>query len=401
MQSFALFVVAALIGIDEFGRFAFMFGGAQVMTVFFEAGSPLLLLRVLPARDVAAGGWGSAALVIRCLLRTLVLALASLVLATALLVWGNAEIGRELLLAALTGFLLSVLHNLIAVVRVAKSAIFSMLLNDVFPHLGFFLVLIVFIALGGQSAEWLILIYCFAVLVAVILSIISCKTYLVDRGPYWCDAGVGEVFRISHFWGGALSGAALSQLDIMLARVLLDEGMLGIYALLRRTSNFVSMPQVIANWTINQQVAREFQRRDISALQELANRGLALAVPVSLSLLVLIATFSVCWLPLFNVEPDRTVVSLLIILLFAQAVNVLFGANALFATQCDQEAYLFQLRLLTLALSAAVMVLAGWLFGAMGLALTVLFAMGIMNAALSYRVRCEVGVWTTVRILII
>ena len=59
LQSVTLFIVAAAIDIEEFGRFVFMFSASQVATVILGAGGPLFLQRVLPARDISSGGLGN------------------------------------------------------------------------------------------------------------------------------------------------------------------------------------------------------------------------------------------------------------------------------------------------------------------------------------------------------
>ncbi len=185
LQSVVVFVVAAVIGIEEFGRFTFMYSASQIMTVILGAGSPLFLQRTLPVRDVRSGGMGNSKSVATCLLRTAVLAGLCLVvlLCANLYLHGDVsfQTGREALLILLTGFLLSILQIFIAVVRVARTATYSMMLRDLFPYLGFLAGIGVSILMGYNSAEAVMLVFSAAIFAAASLSIVSSGSYLMTR----------------------------------------------------------------------------------------------------------------------------------------------------------------------------------------------------------------------------
>lgn len=398
LQSISLFVVAAEIGVEEFGRFTFIFSASQIVAVIVNAGSQEYLQRVLPSREVRYGGAGNTNIVLACFFRGILLsgslfALISIIYLCGIKLPGANWFQAPLIIA--TGFLLSCLYILVAVVRVAKSAGYSMLLRDLFPYLFFLAGFYTVYVAGHTSAEAVIGIFCGSLIAVILLSAVSGWRYLkahkIDNSEYDTDGN-----RYSVFWGSSIAGASFSQADIIIARLFLNDEGLGIYSIARRVSNLVSMPQIIANWTINVSVAKNFELNDFKALQQQATRGLIISAPLAIFGALTIIASSGLWLPLFHVTPSIQVILLLAILIFAQLVNVLAGANLLFAAQCRQEVYAFRVRLASLALGIASMTGGAALFGAPGIALGVLVSIIYLNGMVTRHVKRTTGVITSI-----
>lgn len=399
LQSVSLFIIAAKIGVDEFGRFTFMFSASQIAAVLLNTGSLEYLQRILPARDASHEGKGNTSIVLSCFYRTFTLSTISLL---ALLSFKSIEIKgltpaflNEAQLILATGFLLSCLYISIAVVRVASGASHSMLLRDLFPYLFFLAGFFIAEQAFTPSADDILLIFCASLALSICLSIVSGFRYLQSRKTSLEDIDMKEnSYRT--FWGSSIVGASFSQADIFVARIFLDNTGLGIYSIARRVSNLVSMPQIIANWTINISVARDFELNDINSLQEHAKRGLMIAAPLAIFLAIFIVGTATIWLPLFHVPASGPVYLLLLVLLLAQLINVLAGANLLFAAQCRQELYALKSRLISFIFGVILMTLGAIAFASAGIAIGVLAATLILNTLVVYHVWKTTGVLTSI-----
>jgi O-antigen/teichoic acid export membrane protein len=307
----------------------------------------------------------------------------------------NKDYKIEVILIIVAGFLFSILDIIVAVLRNAKSATFSMMVNDCLPYL-FFLIACLWIKIS--SAEMIMLAFIGALLLCCMLALLFSFSYLKARRHLLRDKEKASRQYLT-FWGGSILGALLAQSDVLLARYFVDGTTLGFYAILRRISNLNSLQQVIVNWSINVEVAKKFASADKFALQESATKGVMIAVAVALLMFIGIGIRTSLWLPFFDVELNVTVFGILITLMFAQLVNVMSGANLLFANQCKEEYFVLKSRIFALVLSYIAIPFFAWYWGGLGLAFGCAIPMIILNLMVTYRVRKNIGVWTSVPIL--
>lgn len=402
LQSVSLLLIAGLIGVEEFGRFAFLFSASQVMAVILSIGSPQLLQRELPSRDALYDGIGNLRIVSQSLLKTFAFAAA---IAVFLVTIGSVDFNlfgaiflHEAMLITFAGLLLGILHIAVAVVRVARSATYSMMLRDLVPYFLFLLGFLGLFYIGLPSARDVLLIYCAALGISFLASMLASIDYLSKRKGGIVEGKISNKQHLT-FWGSSIIGTALSQIDTLVARFFLSDAGLGIYSILRRVSNLISIPQVIADWSINVKVATDFALGNYGALQQHANRGLLLAVPVSAVILALLLLSSPVWLAYFDVSVTGGVVLIFMLLLGAQFFNVMSGANMLFASQCREELYVVKARMISLAVGIVVMTGGASHFGGVGIAIGVLLAVILVNTLVVRHVHSKTGTWTSLRLV--
>jgi len=395
LQSITLLIVAAIAGSEEFGQFSFMFSAARVMSVFVGLGGSPFLQRELAIRDVKYNGSGNLPIFITILLRMHLLSFLVLIFFEILILIFNFE--YEILYILLTGYLLSFFDIYIAVVRVAKTASYSMILRDSFPYVFFLVGFLGCILIKEITAVSFIIVFCVSLFLCIAIALYVTFEYLQKRKDKFKTQIKNNM--VLSFWGGTIVGASLAQSDILIAKYFLNEVELGAYAVLRRMTNLVSLPQVIVNWSINVDVAKSFATGKKSELQSLAIKGLYIAVPVSFIILISMFALSPVWLDLFDVNASFYLYFVFFVLAVAQLINVMSGANLLFALQCHEEKFVFKTRLLSLIVGLIAMSIGGYLFGMMGLAVGAATSIVMLNTLVTRHVKNRLGIWTSVPFL--
>ncbi len=395
LQSITLLIVASAAGSEEFGQFSFMFSAARIMSVALGVGAPLFLQRELAVRDAKYNGDGNLSIFIAALLRMNIFSLLAFLIFCVLIFSFDFE--YDILLILLTGYLFSFFDMFISVVRIAKTASFSMVLRDGAPFAIFLLGFIVCLIFDKVSANDFIFVFCISLLICIFIAFWFSLGYLLKRKNKSINTNTNKVYY--SFWGGALIGASLTQSDMMIAKYFLSELELGGYAVLRRMTNLISLPQIIVNWSINIDIAKKFITEKKSVLQELAIKGLYIAVPVSLIMLIGMLLLSPVWLSLFDVVPSFTVYFTFVVLSIAQLINVMSGANLLFALQCNEEKYIFKFRLISLIVGILIMIAGGFVLGMPGLAIGATFSIILLNMLVTKHVRKKIGIWTSIPLL--
>ena len=190
-------------------------------------------------------------------------------------------------------------------------------------------------------------------------------------------------------------GTVFAQQDIIIARALLGDHYLGVYALFRRITNLISISQIVANWTVNVDVRKYFVVSNLPKLNQLAAHALSISFPIGLLLGVGIVTFAWLWLPLFGLEPDLYSITQLSVLILGQVFGVAAGANMAFAAQCNQESYALKARCIALFVGAGCAVCGGLLSGGLGIAVAVLVSIVTLNTLVTVKVFQTVRVWTS------
>ncbi len=401
LQSITLFLIAGVISIEEFGQFTFLLGASQVGSVLLGLGGAQILQREMPVIDARQNGRGVLRLVTIALLYLSVFTLFMLgLLAVVTSNMFNLEIfsiqNSGLLILAM-GYSLGLLNIGISVVRVSHSATLSMLLKDTIPYLLFLLGFFICYQQNILSANILILVFSAAVLICFAVCTVVAMSYLLVRTGVYDKENI-KIHHFIVFWWSSIIGSLSSQVDILLAKLFLGETDLGIYSLLKRVTNLVSLPQIIANWSINVKVARDFALNDNDSLQNLANEGLKISLPVAFILFAGIGLFSPLWLDLFDVAFDAYVLITLVILLLGQLANVLAGANMLFVSHCRQEVYALKSRVLSLIFGVIFILVGVHYLYAIGIAIGISLSILMLNIMVLLHVKSKTGIWTSVQL---
>ena len=96
LQSITLFIIAAFVNMEEFGRFSFMFSAARVVSVVVGIGGAPFLHRELPYRDEKYEGAGNCRIFIKTLLRPVLIVWVSIPLCLFVFLesWDNLRSNR-------------------------------------------------------------------------------------------------------------------------------------------------------------------------------------------------------------------------------------------------------------------------------------------------------------------
>ena len=400
-QSLMFFVLAAVFGTSKFGQFSFMFSAAQITSVIVSAGAGETLLRVLPEREAKYSGAGNLSIIAISFARTAILtALCMCLLYLSEWIFDDKTISafkQEAQLILVVGFLMASIDTAVTVVRVLKSPTLSMMIRDSIPYLVFLVAIVVCSVAGFHSANILF----FAFGVSSLISLIVALMIVAKSSNQWTfrssvKVSAGSDYKI--FWGLTTVGSAFSQLDMMVARYFFGDSTLGVYALIRRVANLVSLPQVIANWALSVGIAFDYASGNRDALEQHAIRGLVIAVPMALVIGLVLSLSSPIWMGLFHIDITFTIFSALLVLIFGQLFNVMSGANLLFACQCGEGAYVLKSRIVAFLTGTIMMWLGAHFLSIFGLAIGVAFSIVLLNVLVTYHVRKTLGIWTAVPI---
>ncbi len=400
LQSIVFFIFAASIGLEEFGVFSFIFSASQVFSVLLGFGIAPYLLRELVYRESLKKKKGSSNYILICYLRIIKVAIILLFLWALLFCYIDLyelrSIKNEIITVLILGYLLATLEIIVSVMRVNKKTSFSMLLRDLFPYLFLIIGFILYPSKGSVTAEFLLLIYASSLLITCLLGFFFVVPYLLENYDKK-QKNTLSIIEPATFWGSGIIGIMSNQSDILIARVLLDDMSLGLYALLRRVSNLISLPQSIANWSIYNSVAKGFAKEDRELLTKSAEHGLFIAVPVALMLFITTYLSSPIWLMYFKVDVDIFIYIALLVLLLGQLFNVFSGANFVFASQCKEEAFVLKCRIYSGLFGAILIFSLGWKFGVVGVAVGYSLSVILLNYPVTIHVKNKIGVDTFIK----
>lgn len=414
LQSFSVFIIAAFINFEEFGQFSFLFNACRIVSVVLGLGGSEFLIRELAYGDAKHNGLGNYLLFKHAFLRSFYFGVILLIIIS--LPWVllvneinlgvdidaviskiyNREVFQTIVIILCSGYLYCVLGIFVSVVRVSKSATFSSTISDFLPYLFFLMGFAVCMLLGAQSAAMLMVAFSVSLLVCCCFAIYFAFPYLRK-----CRGDKAEEYNKEYytFWGISIAGTLIAQSDVLIAKMFLDDIGLSVYALLRRVSNLISLPQVIVNLAINIEIAREYALKNLSALQECAHKGLVMALPLSSLMVFVIVLLSPIWFEFFKIEQLLSNYLILVILIFGQLVNVMSGANLLFASLCKQELFVFKSRIFSLLIGYITMAIGALYYGNVGFAVGSMVTMLLLNIIVTRRVKKKIGVVTSIPLL--
>ncbi len=307
-----------------------------------------------------------------------------------------AEINHLVPILAVASLLVSVLNVLAVFARVALGTFALMLLRDGVQHL---VAILTVVALGGFAlgdAETV-----FGVFIALLLAAnIGLGMVIARAGPFrFRHSAPGMRLFRSSYWLNGLTGALMSNVDVLAASALLQPEHVGLYVVLRRVANAVSLPQTIANDRYAVPIAAAHAEGDTAAVQRASRDALSITAGVSTVLAIAVVALDGVWLPLFGFGPSGAATTTLAFLTTANLLSVYFGINFMVAAQCGLELRALRARALGLALFGllvAMIVLLRPAATAWQLALSQMLAMLIMNAVIWAQIRRRLGIDTSI-----
>ncbi len=322
--------LAALLGLETFGRLAALWGGALVVSTVVSLGGPVILLRML------TDGQGMRIRDICSVILIFPALLALVVYFIALHVW--PAFPWAAILSA--GVLANVLACLASVMRALGSVQASMALRDAGPQSAL-----------GAAGIWAygngpdtILMSAAATMLAMALcgTVWVCRHRSVravlssDRRPFWSVS----------LWAASVSGMVVAQIDLIAGGAVISAEELGVYAILRRVANLVALPVSVATWVNSPAVSAAFGAGDRPGLARASAHGSQMAILPGLVLFA-VACLAVPMLPYLiaqdSAEGWDVVFGILLLGAFGQVV---FASSFGVATLCKMPAYAMTARLL-------------------------------------------------------
>ena len=416
LQSLTFFVVASLTSLESFGEFIFLFAASRMCAAVLDLGAKNYLLREV-ALAIATGDQRVFARYLIKILRSsvvlafLILCFYSYFLTLPLLsddlssvsIWSRLKRitadNSEYLNVLYCGYAICLLEITISVLRNTNSASVAMLWSDCMPFLIFLAIFGVAVTIGIDiSSVVMISALGLAFFLCSFLALMFVVRSIRKMDGKWISLSWDKDIKRDYFafWGINILGVSMTQLDMLIAKTFLSEWELGVYSLFRKITNLISMPQIVSIWAINTRIATQYQNKDMRGLADSARKGLYLSVPLATILLMSFFLLMPIWPDFFNLQLELLVLVAFIILAFGQYINVLYGANLLFANQCRQEHFVWRYRLIAVLTGAFVMSLGAYIFGLVGMALGVCIPILIQNVLISNHVKQAIGIWVPV-----
>lgn len=395
-QLIVLLVLAALMQRSEFGAFAYGWAAIQMVGSLISLGGPGYLLREMSARQ-AGPEYGPAPL------QVLLIASAGPAL-LALIVWFiiRSLISHNLLplpspdfaiVIVLGGWLNNLVANIAVPIRVSGAPNTAMFYRDGLGHL-------IVLASGfsvaatapAVSALRVLEGYC-ALAVLVVAAGLVIAALRTRTASYF---GNGKQRFSLAFWASGLTAMLAAQIDILIGGLFLNPAHLGSYQILRKAANLLSLPQIIANWSIAVEASKAFASGDRVSLRDSAREGLMIAIIPAIALGVTLVLASPALFSWYHIPADTNSLMTFLILTTGGLANVGFGANFLIAAQCHLEHLALRARLIALFAGAVFLGCLSPALGTTGVAVAMATSTTLMNVLIWLDVQRRLGVDTSI-----
>lgn len=399
LQALSLVIAALLLSAGDYGHFVFLWATTVFLSSVASLGFYQFVLREMSSATVSSisGLRPSQFIMLGVVAPTLLLILAYCILNVVTTV-DMHKIEKLSPYGGIVFFNAMVLHLMTLVsapIRIRVGANVAMLYKDALPNVLMLSSVFLLVRYGNEENTLRDILYFFGFISTVILLVTSIA--LMVKGHFSGLMNKDSKSRYSlSFWWSALLFSATTQADILIGGIYLTNEQLGVYNILRRITNLISMPQVVSNWSIVVDVAKNFTQRRKTRLQELAKFGLQIALIPSIVITLVVAISTPYVFMKFNIELVSSNFVILCVLLIGSLFNVLVGANYLFATQCHSEHIAVYARVVNLFLMITPLLMFSHSLDGMRLAFCVVMGQAVSNLIVWFYIKNEIGVDTSV-----
>lgn len=338
----AMLAIGSMAEASTYGAFVFLWSGALLFSSLISFGVPLYLLKEM-ALSQTSSGYNAGSAVRLIFVFPLLLAAA----AVPLILLGGQEIlaiipdlpgtdSTALLLVVVLGFLINLNSCMCSLFHGLNLLNTSMFLKDAAPQ---------FFALAGTVVLFLVaeikLIWMLGITAALLTVLCAGEILLfvrLNRRERLISRDGRHGSFTPYYWGGTVTGIVWAQIDILIGAYLMSAEQLGLYNIVRRICNFVTLPLSIATWLTVGKFSRAFQARDEVALKETVRTSLMLSNGAG-AVLTLVVVALIVPIQSFYSFPEHTdflpVWGLLIVQAFT---NLLFAPSTTMAQTSGLEA---------------------------------------------------------------
>lgn len=370
-QLIIVIVAGKLLDAATFGRFAIIYAGARLLASVVGLGAPSFLLKDVPARQARGEPWHKVSAVLRQFF--LLPALGCILAAFVLEALGYSGTGYyplyfgEGAALALTAYLWSTALLFGVWVRATRSSMEAMFISDLAPPLALLAALLALWGLGDTSLVH-IFVLCCALLFAG--QLVMTGWHLLRR---WIPVGGADAApialrQVTPYWSTVLLNTASSQIDIIIAGAVTTPVATGVYAVIKRITNIIAIPQSIIVWILAPRVSRASAVDDRPALAAAARYSSRFAFLPALVIGALIGVTAPWWFAWFDIAWNVSTTATLALLLAANLLSVGFGQSLLFATQTGNPGMASRALTVATVVAALWMAVAGHWLGVVAIA---------------------------------
>ena len=377
-----------------FGRFAIALAGGRLLASFSGLGANSYLLKDVPFRQERQLGWHS----YRSTGLFFVAAPLGICIAVGLALEGLCTLGSpyyplkagEGLAVAALGFLWANVMTLGAYVRVTRSSSEAMFVSELTVPATVISALTATIWTRIQEVAEVLFLAC--VLLAAVQSLMlfwhMWRRWIPIGGSGCEHISLGE---LTAYWGTVLLNTMTGQLDIVLAGTIISPVTVGVYMIIKRLSNMLTIASSIVVWLLAPQISRATAAEDHLALQRAARKAMQLTlIPAILFAIALIVTLP-WWTAYFDVDRTPTFYLLFSMMLGGTLSSMAIGSTIMFATQTGMPESAVRALSRALLVAAPVMLVAGWAIGIVGVALGQLALIMMMKLPVRRAILCRHG----------
>lgn len=367
---------------DEFGRFAIAYALARLLQAGSGLGAQSYLLKDIPYRQVHGRPWHSnRSAALYFVVAPLAICIVAGVALESLATFGG---GIYPLLAgqgaaiAVFAFLWTILVTLAVYVRTLRSSSEAMLLKELAAPAA----LLVTMGLGwlnGDISITQLLLGAGLLLLLGELVMIGWhlyKSWLPVGGPNGESVPFPE---LRAYWGTVLLNTMTSQLDIVLAGIVLSPAAVGLYTIIKRITYVMTLAVSVVVWMYAPRISRASAAANTTALYHFARRCMQFTLAPAAVVLLLLLVAIPWWTAYFDIDTNKTFWILFALMLGSQILSVSLGSTMMFATQTGQPLLMVKSLSRAIAIVAPLTLVAGSIVGVIGVAASQLMMIFLMK----------------------
>ena len=367
---------------DAFGRFVICYALARVLQAGCGLGAQSYLLKDIPYRQAHGRPWHS----IRSAVFFFVIAPFAICLSTAIffetLVFLKIPFypllkgqGATITIFA---FLWTILATLAAYVRTLRSSSEAMLLSELAVPATLLLTMGLGWLAGEISVVWLFLGASLFLFLGELLMLgwHTWKSWLPVGGVNGEPVPFTE---LRAYWGTVLLSTMTGQLDIILVGTVLSPAAVGIYTIIKRITNVMTLAVSVVVWMYAPQISRASAVQNITTLSHIARRSMQFTLGPAVIILISLLVTLPWWTTYFNISTNETFWLILALMLCGQILSISMGSTMMFATQTGQPLLMVKSLSRAVAIVAPLILIAGSTIGITGVAAAQLVMVVLMK----------------------
>lgn len=252
-----------------------------------------------------------------------------------------------ILLVGTLGFLMNLNNCFSSLLHGLDMLNLSMFLKDAGPQL---FALVISLALFVTTGVDLVLLLSgIVILMAISLTVVGLIFLRKNRDAALIGKdGRKQTFTL-YYWGGTITGIFWAQIDILIGASLMTAEQLGIYNIIRRICNFVTLPLSIATWLTVGRFARAFASEDNRALKETLRFSLLLSNGLGVVLTLVVIGLIQPIQAFYGFPSDTSYATIWAVLIIQAFTNLIFAPSTTMAQTSGLESSAMYARILGIA----------------------------------------------------